>query len=120
MAAICHGPVMLARSIDPATGRSVLHGRRTTGLTRLLEYSGYLMTFPLLGRLFRTYPTLVATEVGAVLASPDHFLSGPLPLNRDSATNLKPGFVVRDGKYVSARWPGDAHRFAAEFLSVLG
>jgi hypothetical protein len=28
--------------------------------------------------------------------------------------------VVRDGNYVSARWPGDAHTFAATFAAVLG
>ena len=33
VAAICHGVLLAARSIDPATGRSVLYGRRTTSLT---------------------------------------------------------------------------------------
>jgi len=28
--------------------------------------------------------------------------------------------VVRDGNYVSARWPGDVHRFAREFSAMLG
>jgi hypothetical protein len=27
--------------------------------------------------------------------------------------------VVRDGRYVSARWPGDAHTFAKTFDEVL-
>ncbi|HEY2059337.1 MAG TPA: type 1 glutamine amidotransferase domain-containing protein, partial [Amycolatopsis sp.] len=35
--AICHGVLLAARSVDPATGRSVLHGRRTTALTWQLE-----------------------------------------------------------------------------------
>jgi len=26
---------------------------------------------------------------------------------------------VRDGNYLSARWPGDAHRFAGEFAAML-
>jgi hypothetical protein len=30
------------------------------------------------------------------------------------------GFTVRDGEYLSARWPGDAHRFAAEFAAMIG
>ena len=29
-------------------------------------------------------------------------------------------FVVEDGRYVSARWPGDAYLFARTFLSRLG
>jgi hypothetical protein len=33
-------------------------------------------------------------------------------LRRDSDTDPSAGFVVRDGNYISARWPGDAHRFA--------
>ena len=28
-------------------------------------------------------------------------------------------FVVSDGRYVSARWPGDAYRFARTFASLL-
>ena len=28
-------------------------------------------------------------------------------------------FVVRDGNYLSARWPGDVHRFAREFSALL-
>ena len=31
---------------------------------------------------------------------------------RDTATNSRPAFVVDDGTYVSARWPGDTHTFA--------
>jgi hypothetical protein len=27
--------------------------------------------------------------------------------------------VVRDGTYVSARWPGDVHTFATTFAAVL-
>jgi hypothetical protein len=38
---------------------------------------------------------------------------------RDTPTNLAPGFALRDGNYVSARWPGDAHRFAHDFGALL-
>ena len=55
----------------------------------------------------------------AALASPDDFLAGPrLPI-RDSAAAPHRGFSVRDGNYVSARWPGDCHRFAGELVDVL-
>ena len=33
-------------------------------------------------------------------------------LVRDTATDSRPAFVVDDGNYVSARWPGDTHTFA--------
>ncbi len=63
VSAVCHGPVVLARTIDPRTGRSVLHGRRVTALTKLLERSGYLLTLWTLGKRFRTYPEYVQDEV---------------------------------------------------------
>ena len=40
-------------------------------------------------------------------------------LLRDAPQRLDRGFVVRDGNYVSARWPGDAHRYTNELLAVL-
>ena len=38
----------------------------------------------------------------------------------DGEANPGAGFTVRDGKYLSARWPGDANRFAEEFVTLLG
>jgi hypothetical protein len=40
-------------------------------------------------------------------------------LARDSEGDLTPAFVVREGAYVSARWPADAHLFARTFAEVL-
>jgi len=40
-------------------------------------------------------------------------------LMRDSASNARPAFVVDDGEYVSARWPGDTHTFAATVSAKL-
>ncbi|MFD3330784.1 hypothetical protein ACFWW8_37205, partial [Streptomyces sp. NPDC058701] len=37
VAAVCHGVLLAAQAKDPGTGRSVLHGRRATALTSLLE-----------------------------------------------------------------------------------
>jgi hypothetical protein len=39
--------------------------------------------------------------------------------NSAVATGSRRSRVVRDGRYVSARWPGDVHRFAAVFAAVL-
>ena len=38
---------------------------------------------------------------------------------RDTFDDDRPAFVVRDGNYVSARWPGDAYTFARTFAAVL-
>ena len=113
--AICHGVVVLARSIDPTTGCSVLEGRRTTALTKSMERSAYLATAWRLGRYYRTYPAYVQDEVTAALGSAGSFLVGPRGLRRDTAETAGSGFIVRDGRYLSARWPGDAWTFAQAF-----
>lgn len=117
--AICHGVVLLARSINPSTGLSVLNGRRTTSLTNSLEISGWQMTRVRLGDYYRTYPQTVQDEVVSVLADPSDYAAGPRVPRRDSAHNPDRGFIVRDGNYVSARWPGDAHTFARELVDII-
>jgi len=139
--AICHGVVLAARSIDPTTGRSVLHGRRTTALTWTLEHRAWSVArctrFWDPG-YYRTYteqpgqPTgflSVQQEVTRALAGPDDFLevvpgtpdaaiktSGRA---RDTIEDDRPAFVVEDGTYISARWPGDVHTFAKRLAAIL-
>ena len=141
VAAICHGVLLAARSLYPTTGRSVLHGRKTTALTWALERSASALAHvfrPWNRDYYRTYveapgqPTgfmSVQAEVTRALAGPDDFLDVPTDapdrkrkasgLERDTAADAGPAFVVRDGRYVSARWPGDAHAFATTFAQVL-
>src|SRR5688572_10990167 len=57
--AICHGVLVLARSVDPASGTSVLHGRRTTCLPKYMERSAFCLTAWRRGRYYRTYPAYV-------------------------------------------------------------
>ena len=118
--AICHGVLVLARTTDPATGRSVLGDRRTTCLPKYMERSAYLATAWRLGRYYRTYPAYVQDEVTAALDDPGQFERGPIELSkRGTADDDRPAFVVEDGRYVSARWPGDAYLFAKRFLDRL-
>ena len=122
VAAICHGTVLAARSRatgGEGAGRSVLYGRRTTGLTRQLEMLAWRVTRRRLGDYYRTYAQTVQDEVSAALRSPLDFLAGPPALLRDSDRVRRVGFTVRDGRYLSARWPGDAHRFAHELVDML-
>ena len=122
VAAICHGTVLAARSVvtqGAHAGRSVLYGRRTTGLTRQLEMLAWRLTRRRLGDYYRTYPQTVQDEVTASLQSPLDFLVGLPALLRDSDRLRRVGFTVRDGRYLSARWPGDAHRFAHELVGML-
>ncbi len=117
--AICHGVLVLARTIDPVTGRSVLADRRTTCLPKYLERGAYYLTAWKLGRYYRTYPAYVEDEVRAALDDPALFARGPLAVTRDTADDQRPAFVVQDGTYVSARWPGDAYLFAQKFKTLL-
>jgi putative intracellular protease/amidase len=119
IAAICHGVLVAARSVM-AGGRSVLHGRRTTCLPKYMERSAYLATFWRRGRYYRTYPAYVEDEVTAALARPDDFERGPRELShRGTRDDDRHAFVVEDGAYLSARWPGDAYLIAKRLLARL-
>jgi putative intracellular protease/amidase len=119
--AICHGVLVLARTRDAPTGRSVLADRLTTCLPKYMERSAYLATAWRLGRYYRTYPAYVEDEVRAALDHPDEqFRRGPRTLSaRGTASNDTPAFTVQDRNYVSARWPGDAYLFGRRFCDLL-
>ena len=120
VAAICHGVVLAARSIDPITLKSVLHSYKTTALLRSQEMGAYQLTRFWLNDYYLTYRNMtVQDEVTSLLADKSNFITGPTPLFRDDLQHLKRGFVVRDRKYLSARWPGDAYNFALEFIQML-
>lgn len=141
VAAICHGVLLAARSVDPETGRSVLYGRKTTALTWAMERSAWRITR--LTRFwdrdyYRTYTEepgqpagymSVQSEVTRALKDPADFrdVARGTPywrrktsgMARDTATDSRPAFVVDDGGYVSARWPGDTHTFATVLAQKL-
>lgn len=120
LGAICHGVLAAARSRDAATGRSVLHGYRTTALLHSQELAAYRLTRLWLGDYYLTYPaTTVEDEVKAALAEAGQFRAGPSPLRRDDPQHLGRGFVVQDRNYLSAHWPGDAYSFARAFAALL-
>ena len=117
--AICHGVLAAARARDPETGRSVLHGRKSTALTATQELTAYGLTGLWLGRYYRTYEKTVQREVVEALASPKDFAAGPFNILREGPTRPQRGFVLRDGNYVSARFYVDTYKFAQVFLEVL-
>jgi putative intracellular protease/amidase len=134
VAAICHGVLLAARSVDPTTGHSVLYGHRTTALTWALERTAWRLTR--ITRFwnpdyYRTYTEepgqsagymSVQSEVTRALKNPAdfcdvergsrHWRMKTSGMVRDTTTDSRPAFVVDDGGYVSARWPGDTHTFA--------
>jgi protease I len=60
----------------------------------------------------------VRREVGGLMAARGDFITGPGSARRDGPHHLDAGFTVADGQYLSARWPGDAHRFAIKFAAL--
>lgn len=134
VAAICHGVLLAARSVDPSTGHSVLYGRKTTSLTWDLERRAWQLTRvtrfwdPDYYRTYSERPTdpvgymSVQAEVTRALENPGDFQDVPKEspnrraqtsgTARDAANDSRPAFVVHDGTYISARWPGDTHTFA--------
>jgi len=105
--AICHGVLVLARTINPETGRSVLYGRKLTGLTKGLERAGYYLTFWRLGDYYRTYPEYVEDETVSMLKDRSDFLHGG---------SIRKPFVVEDGNLITARYPADAQLFAQKLV----
>ncbi|MCO4764449.1 MAG: DJ-1/PfpI family protein [Myxococcales bacterium] len=110
--AICHGPIVLARTLN-ADGQSVIAGRKATALTRSLENTAWLLTAWKLGDYYRTYPTWVETEMRGAIGENGSFERGPLMASYGNP------FTVRDGNLLTARWPGDASRFADELVAMV-
>ena len=117
--AICHGVILVARSKNPSTQKSVINGYKTTALLKTQEKIAYRLTQLWLKDYYLTYPqTTVEDEVKMALAQSSDFLEGNMPIVRDSEKN-RLGFTVKDKNYLSARWPGDAYTFAYEFLKMI-
>lgn len=112
VSAICHGVIPLARA-------DLLKGRKTTALTAFQENFAICLTRFKLGDHYKTYPQCVEDEVRAALSNPKDFYTGPMIPNYATAVKPQIGFIVRDGNYVSARFPGDAWTLATEFCRIL-
>ncbi|MDE2076120.1 MAG: DJ-1/PfpI family protein [Burkholderiales bacterium] len=142
VAAVCHGVLLAARARSAITGRSVLYGRRTTALTWAMERSAWNLTRwfarfwdPAYYRTYEEGPAdppgywSVEAEVKRSLARDADFCDVPdhaphhwrktSGLFRDRASDSRPAWVVQDGRYLSARWPGDVHTWAQQFATLL-
>lgn len=118
VAAICHGVIVLARTVDPATGKSVLFDRRTTCLPKYMERTAWLTTAWKVGDYYRTYPEYVEDEVKRSLRHASQFERGPLHLfSRGTDKDDGAAFLVTDKNYISGRWPGDAYRLGKALLA---
>jgi protease I len=116
--AICHGvmALALARLED---GRPVLEGYKTTGLTQFQERAAILLTAPFVGDHYKTFGVTVQQDVSAALAKATDFEKGPAVTRYGSQEHPDRGFIVKDRNYISARWPGDAWKFANAFKALV-
>jgi hypothetical protein len=111
-------------------GKSLLYERRTTTLPMHLEKMAHYSTALVLGDYYRTYPGLFTADAvqkvtlltifvqirfsrltnNAIfrqsLKDPEQYEPGPF--NMSTSYDESVAHVVKDGGYISARWPGDA------------
>ncbi|MBW0107466.1 DJ-1/PfpI family protein [Pseudonocardia sp. KRD-182] len=118
--AVCHGTLIPARTVDPATGHSIIRGRRVTTLPLPLEKWAFRTTWFRVGRRYRTYWKYTETEIrdavgpdGTVPRGETKFRWAGLAVADDAP------FVVEDGNFVSARYPLDVPVYATTFVRKL-
>ena len=109
---MCYGVLPLAHT-------GVLKKRRTTALTAPLEGIAIMLTAHALPGHYQTYPESVEHEVHRLIGPAKRFERGPLLPRYANAEAPQAGFVVRDGAYLSARWPGDAWTLALRLLDLV-
>ncbi len=108
--AICHGILVLARTIDPRTGRSVLFGRKVTTVPKTLDRFAYLADRLLLKHGYVMYQRCVADEVRGCL---QHFRD--LSFGR----GLFRPYAVQDRTLITSRWYLDAELFSQLFTKEI-
>jgi putative intracellular protease/amidase len=106
---VCHGGLVLARSIDSNTGKSIIYDKKVTALIKVLERAAYYVTSWKLGDYYRTYPKYTQDEVMECLKDKKQFVKG---------NPLKP-MIVEDGNLVTARWPEDIELYAKTLIEKL-
>lgn len=137
---ICHGTLLIARSIDKTTNKSIIASRKCTALTWELEskankIGNILRYFD--KNYYRTYVENKKQPIGFMgveaeikrLIGFEYFQNVPRNsknyfkktsgIFRDTESDKTPSFIVKDGNFISARWPGDVHAFADGFLDLL-
>jgi len=88
--AVCHGVVLLARSKDKNTNKSVIYDYKTTALLKRQELLAYNLTRLWLKDYYLTYPGMtVEDEVKSALKNQNNFISGSFPIFRDKENDFK-------------------------------
>jgi putative intracellular protease/amidase len=106
---VCHGGLVLARSIDSDTGKSIIYSKKVTALTKILERTAYYITSWKLGDYYRTYDKYTQDEMMENLKDKHQFIKG---------NPMKP-MIVEDGNLVTARWPEDVKLYTETLIKKL-
>lgn len=107
---ICHGAIVLARTKDKKTQKSIVKDYKLTALTKSLEKLAYYITAWKLGDYYRTYPTYTQDEVQKSLTNSAQFKTGAAPFSP---------FVCQDRNLITARWPKDIELYCQTVLKNL-
>ena len=107
---VCHGAIVLARTKDKNTGKSIVANRKMTGLTKNLERLAYYITAWKLGDYYRTYPTYTQDEVQNCLIDKANFKTGPF---------MFMPYVCEDKNLITARWPKDIELYSKTLINRL-
>jgi len=108
--AICHGMLVLARTIVPQTNHSVLYGYKVTALPRSLDLFAYRADKWLVKHGYIMYPKCVMEEVQQNLEHSEDLIKGP---------GFLTPFAFIDRNLISARWYLDADVFAQHFTQAM-
>jgi len=138
LGAIHSGVLLLARSKDKETGKSLLYKSTTTALGKPFEAVAYYATRFQYGNLFKTYDIYCEDEVKSLLENPEQqYERGPFDKSlgvKGTVFDDTSAFVCKDKvnpNYISARWPGkfevkksfnevgDAFSFTKKFCKLL-
>jgi putative intracellular protease/amidase len=104
--AICHGVLILARTINPETEHSILYGYKVTATPHWLDRVAYIFNPQILGRSYIKY----YEEVRTCLRNPGDFSNG---------SSIFVPYVVCDRNIITARYWHDAELFAKKFADEL-
>lgn len=108
--AICHGTLVLARTVDPQTGQSIIYGHKITTVPKGLDKTAYLLDSWFTKRGYIMYSSCVEDEVRGCLKDPADLTFGP---------GIFTPYVVSDGLLVTSRTYIDAEKFSDCFANVL-
>lgn len=140
VASVCHGSLLVARAIDEKTGKSIAFQRKLTGLTWEMEEKAWCVNKIVRfwdRNYYRTYVETsgqsygymgVEQEMKRLLGGEEYFQNVDKcdpdfrkktdGMHRDSPSDFSCSFVVRDGNFISSRWPGDCHALAVEIIQA--